>query len=124
MSAARLLNELSRLGVCLEVIDDKLRYSPKSIVPTTLVNEIRVYKGDLLAALKSCALEADKYRTEPAVASAPEARRLCPRCGAKQSRDVPIHGGRSVRRDCAKCQRFLEFPVWYSGDALRIEKHR
>jgi hypothetical protein len=35
------------------------------------------------------------------------------RCGSTQWRDVPIHGGRSIRRDCARCGRFLAFPLWY-----------
>ena len=37
---------------------------------------------------------------------------VCP-CGSTQWRDVPIHGGRSIRRDCARCGRFLSFPLWY-----------
>lgn len=35
------------------------------------------------------------------------------RCGSTTWRDVPIHDGQSVRRDCSLCGRFLEFPVWY-----------
>lgn len=37
----------------------------------------------------------------------------CPRCGTTGHKDVAIHGGQSVRRDCSRCGRFLEFPVWY-----------
>jgi hypothetical protein len=37
---------------------------------------------------------------------------VCP-CGSTQWRDVPIHGGRSIRRDCARCGRFIAFPLWY-----------
>jgi hypothetical protein len=37
---------------------------------------------------------------------------ICP-CGSTQWRDVPIHGGRSIRRDCARCGRFIAFPLWY-----------
>ena len=37
------------------------------------------------------------------------------RCGSTTWRDVTIHGGRSVRRDCAKCGRFLVFVIWYEG---------
>ncbi|MBN2024923.1 MAG: hypothetical protein JW809_19255 [Pirellulales bacterium] len=35
------------------------------------------------------------------------------RCGSTTWRDVPIHNGQSVRRDCARCGRFLDFPRWY-----------
>jgi hypothetical protein len=37
---------------------------------------------------------------------------VCP-CGSTQWRDVPTHGGQSIRRDCARCGRFLSFPLWY-----------
>ena len=37
----------------------------------------------------------------------------CPRCRGREFVDVSIHGGQSVRRDCARCNRFIEFPVWY-----------
>lgn len=40
----------------------------------------------------------------------------CPRCGPTAFNDFPIHGGQSVRRDCANCKRFILFPVWY-GDS-------
>jgi hypothetical protein len=47
---------------------------------------------------------------------------VCP-CGSTKWRDVPIHGGRSIRRDCARCGRFLGFPLWYGqpegGDQAR-----
>lgn len=42
-------------------------------------------------------------------------------CGCKAWRDVPIHGGKSIRRDCAKCRRFISFPVWH-GKAEESEK--
>jgi hypothetical protein len=37
---------------------------------------------------------------------------VCP-CGSTTWRDVPIHGGQSIRRDCAVCERSHSFPVWY-----------
>lgn len=36
---------------------------------------------------------------------------VCP-CGSLTWRDVPIHDGKAVRRDCDRCGRFLDFPVW------------
>jgi hypothetical protein len=41
----------------------------------------------------------------------------CDRCGSTEYRDVPIHGGRSTRRDCASCSRFLGWPKWYDAPA-------
>ena len=31
------------------------------------------------------------------------------RCGSTTWRDVPIHDGQSVRRDCGRCGRFIDF---------------
>jgi hypothetical protein len=35
------------------------------------------------------------------------------RCGGEGWKDVPIHGGRSARRECARCGGFLRWAVWY-----------
>jgi hypothetical protein len=40
------------------------------------------------------------------------------RCGSTTTVDVPIHSGKSVRRDCG---RFVDFPVWYGKGTLRNE---
>ena len=37
---------------------------------------------------------------------------VCPRCRSAEYIDTSIHGGRSARRDCRKCGKFLGFPVW------------
>lgn len=39
----------------------------------------------------------------------------CDRCRHAEFREVPIHDGQSIRRDCARCGRTWGFPVWY-GD--------
>ncbi len=44
----------------------------------------------------------------------------CPRCGTTVARDVPIHEGASVRRDCTRCGRTLSFPVWYGKEADNV----
>jgi len=36
----------------------------------------------------------------------------CRRCRSTAVRDVPIHNGQSVRRDCAVCARFVGFMLW------------
>ena len=35
-----------------------------------------------------------------------------PACGATSTVDVPIHDGRSIRRDCAECGTMREFVEW------------
>ncbi|MGD9632736.1 MAG: phage/plasmid primase, P4 family [Pirellulales bacterium] len=42
---------------------------------------------------------------------------LCPKCGHGETRDVPIHGGESLRRDCARCGRFIDFVTWSTKSA-------
>ena len=41
----------------------------------------------------------------------------CDRCLSTETTDQPIHGGRSIRRDCAVCGRFRKFTVW-NGDPM------
>ena len=36
----------------------------------------------------------------------------CPKCGGRRFVDVKIHGGLSIRRDCAACRAFVRFLVW------------
>lgn len=37
----------------------------------------------------------------------------CPRCWSESFTDTAIHDGRSKRRECAECRRFVGFPVWH-----------
>lgn len=46
----------------------------------------------------------------------------CPRCGPHIA-DIPIHGGRSIRRDCAVCSRFLGFVRWDPRGEAELGKH-
>ena len=36
----------------------------------------------------------------------------CDHCGSDQHKDYSIHGGRSIRRDCANCGRFIQWQKW------------
>lgn len=46
--------------------------------------------------------------------------RECERCGSDRVVDVRLdhwpHNGRSVRRDCGRCHRTFEFPLWYGQE--------
>ena len=92
--AVDLLAHLRALGVSVGVQGDRLWYEPRSVVAPELVDRLRRHKADLLLLLGGVAVR-------------------CDRCRSTEYRDVSIHGGRSVRRDCARCGRFLDFPVWY-----------
>jgi hypothetical protein len=41
----------------------------------------------------------------------------CPRCGNSNTYLAILHTGESLRRDCAICGRFVEFPNWHNRDA-------
>jgi len=56
-----------------------------------------------------------------ALPTAKPTRPVC-RCGSTSWRDVPIHGGQSVRRDCGRCGRFVDFPVWHGIETLQKDK--
>jgi hypothetical protein len=72
-----------------------------------LARRLLAHKADVLAALTTVRQPA--VRRMPAVVDANGA---CP-CGSTKFTDVPIHDGKSVRRDCAQCSKFLSFAVWY-----------
>lgn len=58
--------------------------------------------------------EEDPFSTGPGVrAAAARPRPNGCRCGGEGWNDVPIHGGRSARRECARCGGFLRWAVWY-----------
>jgi TubC N-terminal docking domain len=45
-------------------------------------------------------------------------------CGSTTWRDVPIHNGQSVRRDCGRCGRFVNFPIWHGTNTGHNDQHR
>ena len=152
MSAAKLMADLTRLRIRLEVHGDRLRYSPRTAVTPELANRMKAHKGELLAMLRlpidsptafAAVVDSDipklsdeiiewaltvweKPRRLPAVsrdAAAIAATRIC-RCGSTTWCDVKIHGGQSVRRDCGRCGRLIKFPVWYGKDTGQIGQYR
>lgn len=40
----------------------------------------------------------------------------CKRCGNRTTYLAIIHAGESLRRDCAKCGRFIDFPSWHNRE--------
>ena len=51
-------------------------------------------------------------RASPRPATVRSGMEACLKRGGHRFVDVPIHGGRSIRRDCAACGRFVRFTVW------------
>ncbi len=40
----------------------------------------------------------------------------CRRCGNRKTYLAILHAGESLRRDCAKCGRFYDFPSWHNRE--------
>jgi hypothetical protein len=40
----------------------------------------------------------------------------CRRCGNRTTYLAILHAGESLRRDCAKCGRFIDFPSWHNRE--------
>ncbi len=134
--------DLDRLGIRLEAHGDRLGYFPRSAVTPDLARGMKARKPELLAALRGddepkfviplmnpdelgpegwpidavpWSVSWDPVTGSVTARKSPEiAPGACDRCGAMEYRDVPIHGGRSTRRDCAQCGRFRSWPTWSS----------
>lgn len=90
--------------------------APQDVLTPELVDELRSYKVELLAHLRP----KGRLETRRAVPNA-QAKPVC-RCGSATWLDVSIHDGRSNRRDCARCGRFIDFSRWYGTDALQADE--
>jgi hypothetical protein len=120
MNAAELLLDLGRLGIRLEADGERLRYFPRSALTPDLLDRLKAHKAELLAVLRPAHESAPALPAPTGDPPAKLTKAVC-RCGSTTWRDVPIHGGQSVRRDCGRCGRFLEFPIWYGNDNLQDE---
>lgn len=82
--------------------------APQAALTPDMVARLKTHKAELLALLRP----APAVQYQPLPTMKPTVKPIC-RCGSAAWRDVPIHNGQSVRRDCAGCGRFLDFPIWY-----------
>jgi len=99
---------------------DRLRFHPRGKVTSDLPARLKAHKADLPAMLRPAASESPKPGADAQRAAQKPTGPVC-RCGSTIWRDVPIHGGQSVRRECGCCGQFLEFPVWYGKTTLQHE---
>jgi hypothetical protein len=89
--------------------------APQAALTPNMVARLKAHKAELLDLLRPAAVHA-----QPMPTTKPTAKPVC-RCGGMAWRDVPIHDGQSVRRDCDNCGRFIGFPVWYGKTTLHNE---
>jgi hypothetical protein len=124
MSATHeLLAECHAIGIELLVAgDDRLIIdAPQDALTPDLLGRLQAHKGELLALLKS-STEPEWSEAAATETASALAKPVC-RCGSMAWRDVPIHGGESIRRDCERCQRFIDFSVWYGKTTLHNEQY-
>jgi hypothetical protein len=101
--------------------------APQNALTPELLARLKAHKAELLAVLRP----APSTEAKPEIANHRPVQKLqkpkpvC-RCGSTTWRDVVLshapHNGTTIRRDCAGCGRFLDFPVWYgrlTGFSLR-----
>ncbi len=146
MTPSDLLAGLAERGIVLDAHEGSLRFRPKSAVGPDLLALIRQHKGALLDLL-AIPPRWDEYHDAIAWAfanpttreeigphwmtdpdgwpgSRPRAAKpapgICERCGSDQHKDFPIHGGRSIRRDCAQCGRTIGFSRWQPPKEPRL----
>lgn len=80
--------------------------APRSALTPEVLAWLKAHKTELLAQWPPPAA------FQPVLTKKPAAKPVC-RCGSTTWRDVPIHNGQSVQRECDHCGRFISFPVWY-----------
>jgi len=138
MNAAELLSTLVARGIEFQVHGDKIRFRPAERLSAEEIKALRENKPELLKMLQAFSMvdasgphvdQGRDQKSEPAeiplnrLCSPPKRpsgddRRprlltVCDRCGSVNYTDVIIHDGRSLRRDCARCNRFMGWPRWY-----------
>lgn len=86
--------------------------APDDALTPGLMARLTTHKADLLAFLRPMPIAFPDTSIAIQDTPAMPSTAVC-RCGSTKWRDVPIHGGKSIRRDCARCDRFISFPVWY-----------
>lgn len=75
--------------------------------------EAMAYFDELAAEMATHANVAERLFLSPAPMVKP-----CGRCGGDRCYLAMIHGGKSLRRDCAACGHFIDFPAWYDRQAV------
>ncbi len=104
--------------------------APQDALTPGLIDQLKAHKSELLVLLTADDTSAPVFRQpdserkleqtttqmaeEPTDPDSPR----CLRCGSADYRDILIHEGRSGRRDCARCGRFIDFPMWLGRDDL------
>ena len=126
MSAAQLLADLERRGIRLDADGERLLFHPRSALTPDLLDRLKAHKAELLTLILRGSIfdidSAPDAGPAPNIDHATATKTMC-RCGSTTWCDVPIHDGQSKRRDCGRCRRFIEFPIWYGKDTGHNGQH-
>jgi hypothetical protein len=99
--------------------------APQDVLTPDLLGRLKAHKGELLTLLlRTSDFDIDSApdaEPAPIIDPATTTEQIC-RCGSTTWRDVPIHDGQSIRRDCGRCGRFIKFPIWYGSWTLHNAK--
>lgn len=124
---AEVLAECDAHGIRLLLADDGglTIDAPQDALTPDLLDRLKAHKAELLTLLlRASGFDIDSAPdAEPApTAQENPAAPVC-RCGSTTWRDVPIHDGQSIRRDCGRCGRFINFPIWYGNATGQNGQH-
>jgi hypothetical protein len=111
MTTAELLTDLIARGIEFQAHGDKLRFRPAERLTPIDIDNIRRHKPTMLAMLRAEGFICLNPNANPRPLD------VCDRCGSLEYYDISIHEGRSLRRECIHCRRFMGWPRWY-GHAL------
>ncbi len=111
------LVELNAAGGRLSIVDGRLRIDVEVELPDAVWAALERHRDELLVAVAgdrqlwddAAPIWQDRHGDE---LRPPAGVDCCDRCGSTETIDQPIHGGASVRRDCAACGRIRKFTVW------------
>jgi hypothetical protein len=113
------LAALDAAGGRLTLVDGRVRVDVDQELPETVWSTLARCRDELVATLAGDRPIWDDAPIWPS--RGPELHTLplpagvdrCDRCRSTETVDQPIHGGASVRRDCAACGRFRAFARWH-----------
>jgi len=119
---AELVDECKSLGIVLTPTDDSSITvdGPTGSLTPELIDRIKGHKKDILRFLQPHQEESAITIQPPSQPETGPAAPQC-RCGSTDWNETPIHAGRSVRRDCARCRKFFDFPIWHGEGTLHCE---
>lgn len=117
MTLMEALEILDASGGRLNLVGGRVNVVVGQEIPEAAWQALALHRDELASSL-AAPREVPTTRLPP-----PAGADLCDRCGATETTDVVIHDGQSIRRDCARCGRFIRFSVWYGEPKTKESMH-